>query len=72
MPKYQIGDIECSALSESAGKFRARVRVAGHRLQPFQVKDYVYESSEFFDDENLALQDAKTHANENFPAELGE
>lgn len=69
MPKYQIGDIECSALPESAGKFRARVRVAGYRLQPFQVEDYVYESSELFADENLALDHAMAHANENFPAE---
>ena len=69
MPKHQIGDIECSALTEWTGKFRARVRVAGHRLQTFQVKDYVYESTEVFADENLALRHAMDHANEHFPPE---
>jgi hypothetical protein len=69
MPRYQIGDIECSAIPEKDGEFRARVRVAGHRLQPFQAHDYVYDSVELFAEESLALHHAMDHANERFPPE---
>jgi len=69
MTKYQLGDIECSAVPQEGGKFRARVRVDGFRLEPAQVRDYVYESPELFETANLALLHGKSHANEHFPPE---
>lgn len=69
MAKYQYGDIECSAVPDKNGKFRAHVRVAGNRLQPHQAHDYAYDSAELFDDKNLALRHAMDHANSKFPPE---
>jgi hypothetical protein len=68
MVRYQIGDIECSAVAEPDGQFLARVRVAGSRLQPAQAHDYIYEAPERFADATLALNHAKSHANERFPS----
>ena len=67
MPKYQIGDIKCSALSAPDGKFQARVRVVGIKLDPPSITDYVYESSQVFDTEDAALHHATDHANRHFP-----
>jgi hypothetical protein len=69
MSKYHVGDIECSVISDFAGRFRAHVRVAGHRLQLLQIEDYVHVSIEVFDDESCALRHAMNHANKNFPPE---
>jgi len=69
MARYQKGDILCSAVETPEGKYRARVRVAGPKLQPPSSIDYEFQSQEQFMDQTTALNYAVDHANEFFPLE---
>ena len=69
MVMHECGDIECFAIPEKNGTFRAQVRVAGHRIQPRQTQTYSHDSSESFPEKNLALHYAMDHANVKFPPE---
>lgn len=66
MPRYQSGDITCSAIEVSGGKYRAQVRVVGSKLKPPQKDDYIYRSAELFEDKSDAMRHAIEHTNRTF------
>ncbi|OCN27986.1 hypothetical protein [Serratia nevei] len=65
---FRNDEAMCSIISAENGKFRAQVRVAGHKLQPAQFDNYVYESKELFDSKIDAMHHAIEHLEKNFPS----
>ncbi|MXS84168.1 hypothetical protein [Nitrosomonas oligotropha] len=71
---YQLNDIngkddgaQCSAVLMPGGKYRAEVRVAGHKFLPPLKSDYIYQSEELFEGKSAAIHFAQAHFKQNFP-----
>ena len=67
MPKYETGDIECTVVIRSDGRFQGRVIVAASPLKHRSEVSYV--CPELDDTKAAAMRRAMNYANAAFPPE---
>lgn len=66
---YTGDDITVGYTSTEDGRYRGRVCVKGHKLQPPSKGDYIVLSEESFDNKIAAEKWGINHVEENFPRE---